>query len=301
MPTTGWYPDPDGTKGRFRYWDGDAWSEATTTDPQQTPPPRKASSGEDKKGRGRESGWVIALVILAVLTAIAVIILLTSTNSGFFSGGGVATEDNNSSTPTVSAWDETSTPTITPPPLPTDDGGIWVNCPTSSGDGRTNQPLGKLAAGKLTVQIPSGYSSEWMAGMTLAYDAHGVKRDIPGGVSYVSSIGVGLTSFDDGFDNLIVTAAQAMQCWSQTYHPLEADPIILISGEETTISGHAAWHIRWELVYIHEPIPGEVLDIITVDMGPGTDYLGLYWSCRPVNNTDFEQSITSAIASLKVG
>ena len=34
---TGWYPDPAGTPGAFRYWDGAAWSEATATDPWADP------------------------------------------------------------------------------------------------------------------------------------------------------------------------------------------------------------------------------------------------------------------------
>ena len=42
MPSPGWYPDPAGTPGRYRYWDGQAWSETTTTDPAATPPPGSA-------------------------------------------------------------------------------------------------------------------------------------------------------------------------------------------------------------------------------------------------------------------
>ncbi|MDE0776623.1 MAG: DUF2510 domain-containing protein, partial [Nocardioides sp.] len=28
MAAAGWYPDPSGQPGAFRYWDGDVWSEA---------------------------------------------------------------------------------------------------------------------------------------------------------------------------------------------------------------------------------------------------------------------------------
>ena len=38
----GWYPDPDGDPGRFRYWDGSRWSTATTDDPRA--PRRRARS-----------------------------------------------------------------------------------------------------------------------------------------------------------------------------------------------------------------------------------------------------------------
>ena len=36
--TAGWYPDPGGGANLFRYWDGRAWSAATTYNPQSPPP-----------------------------------------------------------------------------------------------------------------------------------------------------------------------------------------------------------------------------------------------------------------------
>lgn len=38
MSTAGWYPDPDGTPGRYRFWDGQSWSGPTTDDPRTAPP-----------------------------------------------------------------------------------------------------------------------------------------------------------------------------------------------------------------------------------------------------------------------
>jgi uncharacterized protein DUF2510 len=38
--TAGWYPDPGGGQNLYRYWDGQAWSAATTTDPASAPPPQ---------------------------------------------------------------------------------------------------------------------------------------------------------------------------------------------------------------------------------------------------------------------
>ena len=38
--TAGWYPDPGGGQGLYRYWDGQAWSAATTGDPASAPPPQ---------------------------------------------------------------------------------------------------------------------------------------------------------------------------------------------------------------------------------------------------------------------
>jgi hypothetical protein len=38
--TAGWYPDPGGGQGLYRYWDGQAWSAATTGNPASAPPPQ---------------------------------------------------------------------------------------------------------------------------------------------------------------------------------------------------------------------------------------------------------------------
>ncbi|HVK34735.1 MAG TPA: DUF2510 domain-containing protein, partial [Microlunatus sp.] len=34
----GWYPDPGGVANLYRYWDGSAWSAATSPNPQAPPP-----------------------------------------------------------------------------------------------------------------------------------------------------------------------------------------------------------------------------------------------------------------------
>jgi len=282
--------------GRFRYWDGDTWSAQTTSNPQNTPPPRP-DDNQAGSARHGERGWIVALVILALVTILVVALLVFTTGNTAGTGGGKATEDTNSSTPTISAWDETSTPSYTPPPSPTESGGKWVDCPQSTGVGRTTQEAGRLTSAGLSVAIPPRYGHGFDS-FVVAYDFHGVSRDVTFGIA--SSIGVGRISFADGFTQLSTTANQAMQCWSMTNHSFTTDYVVLIPGEQITISGHPAWHVRWEIFYEFELVSGEILDVIVVDMGQGADYFGLYLSCRPTGDPEFESSIASAISSLRV-
>jgi len=127
MTATGWYPDPDGSP-RFRYWDGDTWSTQTTTNPRTTPPPR-TDDNQASGGHRNERGWVAALVVLALVTAVLATVLVWATG-GVPALGGQAVEDTNSATPTVSAWDETSTPSYSQPP--TDTGEETFYCPCQS-------------------------------------------------------------------------------------------------------------------------------------------------------------------------
>jgi hypothetical protein len=47
----GWYPDPGGGLGLFRYWDGKAWSAATSPNP-SAPPPSLGLVGAPQGGQG---------------------------------------------------------------------------------------------------------------------------------------------------------------------------------------------------------------------------------------------------------
>ena len=45
VSAAGWYPDPSGQSGMFRYWTGTAWTAAVTADPSATPPPSAEPRG----------------------------------------------------------------------------------------------------------------------------------------------------------------------------------------------------------------------------------------------------------------
>ena len=292
MAAGGWYPDPAESPGRFRYWDGDTWSAQTTANPKNTPPP---SSDDDQAG-GRRSGrgWIVALVVLALVTTLVAGWLATI--GGVPSAGEHAPEDTNSSAPRVSAWDETSTPSHTPPRSP-DDGGEWVDCPWSTGTGDTPQQAGRMTAAGLSAAIPPGYELGYHFDM--AYDFHGAHRS-PDGAAINSVIGVGLISHADGFTQLNTTANQVMQCRVTEGHSTHTGSAVLNAGEQINISGHAAWHVQWRVDYTDEEVDGEILDVIVVDMGHQADYFGVYVSCWPIGFPDFEASIASAMSSLRV-
>ena len=107
MSMPGWYPDPAGNPGHFRYWDGSSWSQQTTTDPAREVPGRQG----DETTTGRRG--VLGL-LLGGLAAILVLALLVW--AVFFRDSGFVpvAEDTNSASPTGPVWNETDTPTPTP-------------------------------------------------------------------------------------------------------------------------------------------------------------------------------------------
>ena len=54
----GWYPDPGGVANLYRYWDGQAWSAATSPNPQAPPPAQGLVQGmQGGGGQGAAAGW----------------------------------------------------------------------------------------------------------------------------------------------------------------------------------------------------------------------------------------------------
>lgn len=65
MSLPGWYPDPSGQPGQFRYWNGQLWSAVTTTDPNSPPPPPPAAPTPQSSR--------LPIIVVAVVAVIALV------------------------------------------------------------------------------------------------------------------------------------------------------------------------------------------------------------------------------------
>lgn len=289
----GWYPDPAGTAGRFRFWDGQAWSQQTTTDPGRIPPPTLSRSGSDRSAPGGR-GWIVALIVLAVVTGLIAIILIINTVTAQ-RGGGIATEDTNSAEPTISAWDETSRPT--PPPT----GGALVTCPVTAVAARTRQSdPNRLLGGGLAVNKIQGWRNTQMYLQWVSDFNTQVDTVYP---AWMSNIGVGALNHQDGFIEPQVAALQTMECFASSGYYKEFTGRKDLINEEVTVDGRPGWRIRAE-VYVTMPelpqVAGDVADIIVVDLGPQANHLGVFISSVTIGDTRRQRLVDASIASLRV-
>jgi len=295
MSTPGWYPDPGGAPGRFRFWDGARWSAQTTANP-HSPTPARVPARNDPQRSGK--GWIVALAVLVALTLIAVAAFWFFGLRGP-TGGGTAVPDENSSSPTVPQWDETSTPTPPPP----NNGGSVVACPITSDKSSTSQVSGKLTADTLQVDQIDGWDPDTMY-LDFTYDGHWQSKTIyqTGGTTWESNIGVALLSADDDFTDISTSAEQVMECLASSDYYKDFSGRVDISSAATTIAGHAAWHIESE-IHVNDPdfpkVQGDVVDVIVVDLG-SQDHLGLYMSCYTIGDTAVQQQVQTAMATLTV-
>ena len=65
MSMPGWYPDPAGGQ-RYRYWDGNAWSDHTTQDPREPPPLPATRPSKNRSGGGFNWVWLGVMITILV-------------------------------------------------------------------------------------------------------------------------------------------------------------------------------------------------------------------------------------------
>lgn len=292
----GWYPDPAGTPNHYRYWDGQQWSAHSTPNPQDGDP-----GPAEPQGRGP------LILIVALLVAIALVVagvLLVRSDNG---GTGPAKEDTNSSTPTISAWDETSKPSVPPsqpPSEPDPSGAEWTTCPSGA-----NRPErwdgGDLEGGGLIAASIDGWRDggtwfllPWLHDSQAQID----KVASSGLVSWFSASAVGAVSVADGFDSPRTAAQYATDCFATSDYYSGFTGSKQISSQEISVDGHSAWWIRSE-VYVEMPslpdVPGDVIDIVAVDTGD-PESIGMYISSATLGDDSRQQQVDAARDSLRV-
>ena len=90
MSAPGWYPDPGGASGQYRYWDGSNWTDQVTTQPAgswSAPAGLPSRTGSGMTGGGLSSGsgprpkeprtgrrWLVALIAVAAVLVVVIVL-----------------------------------------------------------------------------------------------------------------------------------------------------------------------------------------------------------------------------------
>lgn len=289
----GWYPDPSGQPGQFRFWDGAQWSQQTSPDPTAPAPGTNYAYGQPQRG-GSTGRWVAIGAVVVVLALVAFLVI-----RGLGGGGNDgANEDTNSSTPTVSGWDETSTPTPTPTPTnPTSKGGDSVSCP--NGDTDTVTPTGsRLQGGGISVERIGGWSP-YSISMSWVYSTQSETKRITDG--WMSVNAVGALKKSDGFTNTQTSAKMMMECFASSHYYRGFTGSKTVISEAKTISGKQAYHLRAE-IYVDDQganIPGDTVDVIVVDTGDA-DTMGVYFNSATIGDATTQAEVDKSMATLTV-
>lgn len=298
MSTAGWFPDPDGTPGRYRYWDGDSWSPVTTDDPRTDHPGQGArraagvgAAGGAQPARAIDPNYQAAraaqpnqparrALIIAAVLALLIIVAVGGTILWRTSDWGRASPPP---PPSVSAWDDSSplaaspsaspspspkSPSPTPSPSPTASAS-QVSCPEGDAANGPSQPAdGRVHGGRLSFAEIDGYAKpqprprlSWFYGTSSQFQV-----TEPG---WASSFTVGEVQRAGLFGSPKEAADHTLQCMitGEGFEGFAGRKDL--QSKEFSVSGRAGWMIMTEVRVDRDDISveGDRVVVIFVDDG----------------------------------
>lgn len=284
----GWYPDPGGQPGMYRYWTGTAWTEAITPYPQTTPAPQLPSSptptGPTVRSSRSTVGWIVGIAAVVVIGLFA---------WAMFGAGGSVPGANPS--PRVPGGE--SSADICPQPA-TD----------STASAAPTQSDGRVRAGNLSFPELGDPWSAPTVDNRVPYGDFGAEQsamdqenyDGQSGHSWVSSIMVAPLLSGEGFPSTKSAAELILKCVVGIYYDNTNVQRNDTSSKAHPVDGHDGWLIESELSF---SIPGlnatsetVLLAVVQVD---GSEY-SLFYASVPNTSADRLPEVRAALADLKV-
>lgn len=290
----GWYPDPSGAPGRFRYWDGRAWSQQTSDQP-------GAPSTGGRSERRRVLPMIIGALALAVVLGLIIFFVIRQVGPG---SRPITNEPVPTST--VSGWDDsspTAEPTPSPEPTPDPSGSAstkpLTSCPQGDPGARAEHPAdGRVHGGGLSFPRVDGWQDGLQAsGVSWGYDVGSQGMFV--NPAWVALVAVGEVRESDGFVGTKQAAQSVMQCVasSQWYGSFESAQDV--KSERATIDGHDAWWIRTDIRVTDRDVAGDTVDVIVVDTGRPGSY-GLFIGGVAIDHQDLLTILDNTTKNLTV-
>jgi hypothetical protein len=291
LPPPGWYPDPDGTPQRLRWWNGVQWSGSTK--PVDVPVPGTADEVSAGTSPSKAVWWLTggAVALVVVLFVAAVLVWGTTGSGGDTAGPGGS--PNRSAPPLVALCpppsDAAEAPGGAVPPAPAgrrvvdSDAGI-----SYAGQPAPWQPWdqGTWAGGDLGVEFRQGYyfvTEQYIGGDYLASVLSGA---VP------ATVNDGLTL------DLECAGRQVAEDVRRSFYPAPNTKKVLRDAE-TTVGGRPAWVSVFRLAFSTPGLKArsELVAVVMVDVGRPTAAV-LYLSI-PETHEQYEPVIDDVIESIR--
>lgn len=298
MSTPGWYPDPSGAPGRFRYWDGHAWSAQTTDRPSGQPP-----AGPKRR---RTAPLIIGAVALVLVIGLIVAFVL-----GQLGDRPVRITDAPVPTETVTGWDDSSptaapSPSPSPSPTPSPSGSSTARplteCPFGDPRARRQHPTDdRVHGGGLSFPRLSDWEDDLHgSGISWAHDVGSQSQNQEPG--WFSLVAVGELRRSDGFVEPRQAAESIVQCVASSSFYAHFTGADEQKSAAVKIDGRQAWWIRTD-IRVKDPnveAGGDTVDVIVVDTGD-PDGLGMYLGAGTIGDRRLLSILDATKAGLRVG
>lgn len=268
----GWYPDPEGSQGQMRYWNGQQWAP-------RSEPPRRGN---------RTLPVVVGVLVLVVALAATFILWPRSSETA---------SDESSARPTGSQWDEglpPASPSASPSPSPQETGGETVPCPRTAMPGGRREG-NRLHGGGISVEIPDGFDGSSSA--PVLQDQIGVLKQYPNS-SWGSLAVVGRAPASAGFTDLETTSAQVIECHitSGRFGGYEGHETFRSAG--STIAGRPMWIRGIQARSSTAPGGGATYIVMLFDLGDPEGF-AVYWTGVVDADTDAQDAIIRSLETIE--
>ncbi|MCW2811540.1 MAG: hypothetical protein JWP61_1998 [Friedmanniella sp.] len=315
MAAAGWYPDPAGTPGAYRYWDGRSWSAETTADPAGRPP---TAPGGPPVRRRRALPLLIGALALVVLLVVGAVVLWPRLTDGT-TGGPVPTSSvtgGDDSSPTSSPTPRPTGPSLLSPrpttsprptsPRPTVSPGSpsapgTAPCPEGQPTARQDHPVdGRVHGGGLSFAEQPGFTETPQgSGLSWAYDVGAQEKRVE--PHWFSLLAVGALSTVDGFEQPEQAAELVMECTATSSYYQDFTGRDDLSSAAVTVHGHPGWLLRSRITIDSPDIAatGDVVEVLVVDLG-SPESLAMFWGAAPIGDAALGDQLTSVRRSLRV-
>ncbi len=316
MAQAGWYPDPGGVAGLYRYWDGKAWSAVTSASPSSPPPsqtiigtptanpaqtpatrPQPVASqtsyrpGQPVPGYGtdyrsyqqipakrrRFAGWWIGIGAVVVVLALVIVFVVR----GVTGSGGIGSSSGQGS--------EDACPSIP---------SSSISAGQTTGDGRVHGgPISYPELGS-PWGTPSPDDRVPFGTDVLTQDVF-IEPNYDGLHSWVASVLIGQLIAGDGFFSPEQGSQIVVKCIIGAFY----DNAVVTRDDKvnqaTTVDGHQAWIVKTHLSF---DIPklrtkGETATIVIISAGVTS---GLFYSSIPDTSPQLQAPADQVLKELTV-
>ncbi len=323
----GWYPDPGGVANLYRYWDGAAWSAATSPNPQAPPPAQglvpglqgggsqgggtqrggaqgspgqnpygQNAYGQNAYGQGQPGAYASFQTAQQRKSPVGWWIAAAALLVVIVVVGVIAVRAIGGSSGTTGAGPGQSSQDV---------------CPTSSVEPSTDQPSadpndGRVHGGPISYPRLGAPWSAPMDDKRVPFGRDVQKQQVTDqanydgkGSSWVASILVAELMAGDGFYTPEQGAQIVVRCILGEFYGDNAVTSDVQVNKATTVDGHDAWLVESQLSF---DIPGlitkgELLIVTVVSNGPTS---GLYYASIPDTQPELVKPARDALAALTV-
>lgn len=295
----GWYPDPGGQRGAFRYWNGSSWSSQLSpsasapppfsSDQPSSSPPRFGQAGyqpgtgyAQQQPKKRRVGPWIGIVVGVLVVALLGVVIFQFASQGNLASAGATPAGNSTTNPCP-----VNTSSMAPVQHTADGrvhGGMLsypeLGSPWSAPTSDTRVPFGRDVQVQEVVIEPN-------------YDGTGD--------SWVASVLVAELAAGDGFFSPQAGSEIVVKCLIGAFYGNAQVSRNDTVNKATTVGGKDAWLVETHLTFDIPGLKTKGETAIVLIVATGTDTSSLFYASIPDTSPQYMKPALDSMAALTVG